>query len=234
MKSGPDKSSEGHFPVREDPCSVRTFSAGVAHEIRNPLAAIQSLVELLAQKSKDPQQQELAGAIVKEVKRLNHLLAEFLQYGRNPPLKYEPTDIDTLIKNVLTFTILPKKNPKLIICTNISKGLARVKIDPEAYHRVLVNAILNAIQAMRGEGRLEIRARICRQYFVIEIKDSGPGIPPENLENIFSPFFTTKRSGSGLGLAISQQIIQQHGGRLYFENNGDAQGVTLVIETPLS
>lgn len=211
---------------------LRTLSAGVAHEIRNPLAVIQSLVEVLAKKTQDTKQQELAESIVSEVRRLNRFLGEFLQYGKPAPLEYEQTCIQTLVKKALTFAIPPEKNPNIIVRTDIPNKIPRIKIDPNAYHQVLVNAILNAMQAMRNKGTLEISAKIRKQHFIIEIKDSGPGISSENLEKIFLPFFTTKRSGSGLGLAISQQIIKQHSGRLYFKNNIEGKGVTLVIDVP--
>ena len=84
---------------------------------------------------------------------------------------------------------------------------------------------------MKGEGTLGIQAKVCKQRFVIQIKDEGPGIPEANLKKVFLPYFTTKRRGTGLGLAISHQIIARHGGTLYFENNQE-KGVTLVIDVP--
>jgi len=214
--------------------ALRILSAGVAHEIRNPLAVIQSLVELLAQKNQDKEQEALVEAIVTEIKRLNHFLGEFIEYGRVPELNYESTHIGPLLKKALYFAITPEQKSKLLIRTDIPDHLPPVQIDPDAVHQVLVNAILNAVQAMQGKGKLEIQAIRSKQRFMIKIKDSGPGIPSENLEKIFVPFFTTKRNGSGLGLAISQQIVTQHGGCMRFKNNGDEGGVTLSIELPHS
>ncbi len=218
--------------TEEEFSALRMLSAGVAHEIRNPLAVIQSLVELLGQKTQDTAQKELAASIVIEVTRLNRFLSEFLQYGRTPELKYETTDIRTLIKKALNFSIAPGQETRVLIHTDIPNNLPLARIDPDAVHQVLVNAILNAVQAMQGEGRLEIQVKRSKQNLMIKIQDSGPGIPPKNLEKIFFPFFTTKRNGSGLGLAISQQIVKQHGGWMVFENNMNEKGVTLVINIP--
>lgn len=218
--------------TEEEFSALRMLSAGVVHEIRNPLAVIQSLVELLAQKTQDKNQQALAKAIVTEVKRLNRFLGEFLQYGRVPELQYETVDIGTLIQKALSFAITPEQNAIQVIRTDIPEHLPQARLDPDAMHQVLVNAILNALQAMQGKGRLEIQVERPKQHLTIKIQDSGPGIPPENLEKIFFPFFTTKRNGSGLGLAISQQIIKQHGGWMVFENNVNEKGVTLVINIP--
>ena len=218
--------------TQETASALNALSAGVAHEIRNPLAAIQSLVELLAQKTEDKKQKELAEAIVTEVARLNRFLEEFLRYGKTPALKCETISVKALVEKVLTFAMPPKQDSKIIVHTHIPEGLPAVEIDPEAYHQVLLNAVLNAVQAMRGGGTLDIRASVLDGHFIMQIKDSGPGISPENREKMFLPFFTTKRGGSGLGLAIAHQIIRQHGGSIYFENNIGEKGVTLFIDVP--
>jgi len=212
--------------------ALKTLSAGVAHEIRNPLAVIQSLVQTLAQKTSDPKQKELADAIEKEVARLNRFLGEFLQYGRPPALKPEASDIAGFIDQALCFALPPNGDAKITVHRDIPDDLPPIFVDPEACHQVLLNAVLNAIQAMKGAGTLEIRARSKPTQCMLEIKDSGPGIPPENLEKVFLPFFSTKRRGSGLGLAISRQIVDAHGGRIYFENNVNEKGVTLIMAFP--
>lgn len=209
--------------------ALDVLSKGIVHEIRNPLAIIQSLVERLAQKTEDPSQKKLAEAIVSETHRLNRLLTEFLQYTKNPFLQRESTSLKTLIENALTFAIRPDQHSKITLHTDLSEDT--IIVDPSAFHQVLVNVILNAVQAMKGEGTLEIQAKVDAQHFIIQIKDEGPGIPEANLQKIFLPYFTTKRGGTGLGLAISHQIITRHGGMLYFENNRE-KGVTLVIDVP--
>jgi signal transduction histidine kinase len=215
--------------IEERFSALKILSDGIAHEIRNPLAVIQSLVERLAQKTEDPLQKELAEAIVSETHRLNRLLTEFLQYTQNPSLQRESIPIKTLIENALTFAIHPDQHSKITLHTDLSEGA--VIVDPSAFHQVLVNVILNAVQAMKGEGILNIQAKVCKQHFMIQIEDEGPGIPEADLEKVFLPYFTTKRRGTGLGLALSHQIISRHGGMLYFRNNKE-KGVTLYIDVP--
>ncbi len=211
--------------------AMRALSAGVAHEIRNPLAVIQSLVEHLAKKTEDETQKKIAEAVVSEVGRLNEVVTEFLEFTSTPPLHFEKTVVKTLIDRALAFAIHPEKHRDIIVKTHIPDDMPEVELDPAAFHQVLLNTLLNAIQAMKGSGTLEIHTSISDHHFIVQIKDTGPGIPPENQEEIFLPFVTTKRGGAGLGLAISHQIITRHGGTIFFKNS-EGKGVALFIDVP--
>ncbi len=223
--------SEDETTLREQLDALRALSGGVAHEIRNPLAVIQSLVQLLASKTENASQKELARSILTEVQRLNQLLSEFLQFSSPPELNRASLSVETLINKALTFAISPDQLERLEIKIDIPPDRPSVTVDPDLFHQVLLNVIGNAVQSMKGIGILEIRVEVSDRHFGIQIKDTGIGISSENMEKIFLPFFTTRRGGTGLGLAISHQIIIRHGGTLYFKENKD-QGMTLFIEVP--
>lgn len=228
----PERNNTENDPaLLEQIAALRALSAGVAHEIRNPLAVIQSLVQHLAQKTKDESQKKLAEAVTAEVQRLNHFLTEFLAFSKPPELQYESVSVKDLIEHALTFAPHPEQHANIRIRCDIPEDPPPVVVDPDAIHQVLLNGLKNSLQSMKGEGTLEIRARISKKHFTIQIKDTGIGIAPEQLDKVFLPFFTTKRGGTGLGLAISHQIITLHGGRLYFKKN-QGKGMTLFIEVP--
>ncbi|MFQ5780624.1 MAG: PAS domain-containing sensor histidine kinase, partial [Nitrospiria bacterium] len=218
--------------LKEQLAMLGELSAGVAHEIRNPLAAIQTLVELLARKSRGEQEKELAGEVVNEVGRLNQFITDFLQFARSPSLHPEPTDVDEIVDAALAMTISDTKQRHLTIQKQIPKNLPKILVDPYEFRRVLINVILNAVQAMNGPGELTIRSEISNNRMILHISDSGPGISPEAMKKIFRPFFTTKQGGTGLGLAISHRIITGHGGNIYIRNNKE-KGTTLFIEVPI-
>ncbi len=218
-------------PPKQQDDMLRRLSAGVVHEIKNPLTAIDSLIQLLEKRMDDPAQKKLARTILSEIQRLNHFLAEFLQYSKTPELTLKTINIRTLIENALTFSIDPGIDSKIKVQIDIPDTIPAVLVDPAAFHQVLLNVFNNATQAMNSKGVLQIQARFSKNHLNIQIRDSGPGIPPEQLDRIFEPYFSTKRGGTGLGLAISQQIITRHRGKIYFKRNKD-QGMTLFIELP--
>jgi len=218
--------------LKEQLAALGELSAGVAHEIRNPLAVIQALVELLSRKAQSKEEKEIAGEVVSEVEHLNRFVTDFLRFSRMPKLYIEECDIHELVENAISFSVPPGKYERLMIETELPEDLPPLFVDPFEFRRVLLNAILNAIQAMQGEGRLLIRAFTEGDQFILQLSDTGPGISAENLEEIFRPFFTTKPGGTGLGMAISHRVITGHGGKIYFKNNSD-KGTSLFIEVPL-
>lgn len=218
--------------LKEQLAMLGELSAGVAHEIRNPLAAIQTLVEMLARKSKEKEQKELAGEVIDEVGHLNRFVTDFLHFARSPSLHPEPTDVDEIVDAALGIAIPDVKQGNLTVQKQIPEDLPKIVVDPYEFRRVLINVILNAVQAMKGTGELTIRSEISHNRMTLHISDTGPGISPEAMAKIFRPFFTTKQSGTGLGLAISHRIITGHGGKIYMKNN-EGKGTTLIIEVPV-
>jgi len=208
------------------------LSAGMAHEIRNPLAAIQTLVEIFAHKSKGKEEKELAGEVIEEVTHLNQFVTDFLRFARSPSLHPEPTPVAEIIDAALGIAIPNSDNVSFTVQKNILEDLPKIRVDPYEFRRVLINIILNANQAMKGTGELTIGSELSGDHIILRFSDTGPGIPEEEMKKVFQPFFTTKRGGTGLGLAISHRIITDHGGSIYIKNN-EVKGTTLFIEIPV-
>jgi two-component system, NtrC family, sensor histidine kinase HydH len=195
------------------------LSAGLAHEIRNPLGVIKGSAEILNQKltSSDSLARELSGYIYTEVNRLSGLVSRFLDFARPSQLELRPVDMASMLEKALKSVFEQIQTDKVEVKRDYASGLPPVPADEQLCDQVFTNLITNACEAM-GEQGGELRLRIhpgrssSRQEIVVEIEDTGPGIPAEMKEQIFNPFFTTKKTGVGLGLAIVTKIIDAHGG----------------------
>src|SRR5579884_4227968 len=194
------------------------LTAGLAHEIRNPLGVIKGSAEILNQKLKsaDPITAELAGYISSEVERLNSLVGRFLDFARPLKLKPEIQEITPIIDRALKSVQEQHPNPKIEVERQFHRNLPLLPLDGELCERVFINLFLNAYEAMPEGGKLRIVAEPGesdgRRGVQIEVEDTGPGIPEEQREHIFNPFFTTKKTGLGLGLSITAKIMDDHQG----------------------
>jgi two-component system, NtrC family, sensor histidine kinase HydH len=191
------------------------MAAGVAHELRNPLSSIKGLAVLLrAQLSASGGGVEAADILVKEVERLNRSIGELLDYARPGQFKKEPTSIDDIIRKTVSLVQVDAESYKISIVLGLSTEIPMVQLDRDKFNQVLLNLLLNAIQAMPDGGILTVRTELDGGTIIVIIRDSGVGIVPENLQRVFDPYFTTKSTGTGLGLAISSKIIEEHGGTM--------------------
>ncbi|HUI41822.1 MAG TPA: ATP-binding protein [Terriglobia bacterium] len=197
------------------------LSAGVAHEIRNPLGVIKGSAEMLAQKlpPSNPLAVELAGYISSEVDRLNAFVSRFLDFARPLHVERRPAEIQPLIDRALKAVRDSRADLQVEVERQFAPNMPAVPVDAELCERVFANLALNAIQAMgEGGGKLWVRARAANSKLApgveIEFEDTGPGVPVELREQIFNPFFTTRKDGVGLGLAIVSKIIDEHGGSI--------------------
>ena len=218
------------------------LSAGLAHEIRNPLNVIKGSAEMLAQKLKDsqPLAGELAGYISSEVNRLNALVARFLDFARPSHLDLQPLKIDELVDHALAYVQAESPDANVRIERNYARGLPEIAADAQLCERIFVNLIQNAYQAMTSAGaapehvlRLAIEAETAngRSGVGVTVHDSGPGVPSELHEQIFNPFFTSKKDGVGLGLAIVAKIVDDHRGSIRLEENS-GPGATFHVFLP--
>ncbi|HEY7402801.1 MAG TPA: ATP-binding protein [Candidatus Angelobacter sp.] len=193
------------------------LSAGLAHEIRNPLGVIKGSAEILTQKlaGADPLAQELGGYIYTEVNRVSALVGRFLDFARPSQLVLTPTDVVALVERCLKTVSEQGACAGVKVRRDFAVGLPRVMLDQDLCDQVFTNLLMNACEAM-GEKGGEINVRILatpdESHVMVEIEDSGPGVPPELKEQIFNPFVTTKKTGVGLGLAIVSKIVDAHGG----------------------
>jgi two-component system, NtrC family, sensor histidine kinase HydH len=200
------------------------LSAGLAHEIRNPLGIIKGSAEMLNRKlaSTDPLTSELAGYISGEVNRLNMLVARFLDFARPLPLERRPADAAAIVERALKSARDQYPNAPVRIERNFSPDAPLLRLDEGMAEQVFLNLAVNAIEAMGEAGgtlRVSIRpAQIDgRAGGEIEFRDTGPGVPESMREQIFNPFVTTKKTGVGLGLSIVSKIVDEHNGTIRLE-----------------
>ena len=205
------------------------LSAGLAHEIRNPLGVIKGSAEMLQQKlqAAEPLAGELAGYISAEVNRLNALVARFLDFARPAHLDLHPQRVCDIIDRSLESVVVQSPDSKVRVERHYSP-VPEILADEQLCERIFVNLIQNAFQAMDNspDGHEEVLTITVaretsggRDGVGIAIEDTGPGVPPEAREQIFNPFFTTKKDGVGLGLAIVAKIIDDHRGSIKLEND---------------
>jgi two-component system, NtrC family, sensor histidine kinase HydH len=206
------------------------LSAGLAHEIRNPLNVIKGSAEMLAEKLKnsEPLARELAGYISSEVNRLNALVARFLDFARPSHLDLRPQKMDEIVERALESVATQSPDAHVRVERHYAHPLPEISADAQLCERIFVNLIQNAYQAMDTAGgerenilRLSIGPETSsgRKGIGVTVADSGPGVPPELREQIFNPFFTSKTNGVGLGLALVAKFVDDHRGSIHLEND---------------
>lgn len=211
--------------------AIGQLTAGIAHEIRNPLAAIEGFSELLIRRIQDDRARILLDEIVQEVRHLNRIVGDFLTFAREPQLHFEPTDVGALIDG--TLSLLLSTHPQAITLKwTLPPQRSPVVLDPNEFRRAFVNIVRNALEAMGSGGTLEVTADLTQDGLTVTVRDSGPGIPEHVKERIFTPFFTTKDQGTGLGLAIAHKIVEGHYGVIEVETTPGA-GSAFTIRIPL-
>jgi signal transduction histidine kinase len=207
------------------------LTAGLAHELRNPLGTMRASADVLLNNI-EPQQKvarELAGYISSEVDRTNSLITRFLDFAR--PLELRPADSDLpalLDRSIDQVQRHPSANGITII-RNYAPDASRAWLDSELMERVFYNLILNAVQASRSGGAVTVKSKAMAGGVEVAVIDRGAGIEPAQRENIFNPFFTTKPDGVGLGLAIVSKIVDQHGGTMAVESEPGQGSVFRVL-----
>jgi two-component system, NtrC family, sensor histidine kinase HydH len=220
------------------------MSAGLAHEIRNPLAAIKGAIQYLDPKRLPGDDREFLEIVVEEVDRLNGVVTQFLDYSRPAKYSLAPTSVNEVLER--TFKLLEGQAPPSVsVELELADWVPRVQADAEQLKQVFLNLALNAFQAMPEGGRLVVSTRVARDELafwregsrradVVEIRfrDTGPGIPEDARENVFVPFYTTKEKGTGLGLAICQRIVKAHQGSIAVRSATAGEGAELLISLP--
>ena len=202
------------------------LTAGLAHELRNPLGTMKTSAELLARNvsNENPIAQEMAGYISTEVDRTNSLITRFLDFARPQHLRLEPADITAILDRAIASL------PGVEVYKNYSPGIPPIPADAELLERVFSNLILNAAQASPPGSVVTVKTQLLDDNKVeVAVIDRGSGIEAKNLESIFNPFFTTKPEGVGLGLAICSKIVDEHGGHITVESTANEGSVFHVI-----
>jgi signal transduction histidine kinase len=212
--------------------AIGQLSAGLAHEIRNPLASISGAAAILARSQDlDPKNAKCLEIITSECERLNDLLTDFLNFARPRPPRLQTIQLEPVLENVLDLAGHGVRGKTVRFENTIEAGLPPVECDPEQLEQVLLNLMINAIEASPEGGTVTLSAAAEDSRIAIDVVDRGHGVAPAHIDRLFDPFFTTKEHGTGLGLPVAHQIVRQMGGSLIPKTN-PAGGMTFSVVLP--
>jgi signal transduction histidine kinase len=224
--------------------AIGRIAAQITHEIRNPLSAIGLNAEELGERLRETGGGATAGgaagaagavalcdAIAREVDRLAAVTEEYLRFARLPKPQLAETDVSEVVRDLIDFVRPELSAERVRLAAQLAPEVLTVLADQGQIRQLLLNLLRNAKEAMHGGGELRVATRLEGSWAVVEVRDSGPGIPAVRLARIFDPFFTTKERGTGLGLALSQEIAQEHGGDLTCQSQV-GEGATFTLRLP--
>ena len=234
--------------LRDRLASLGEMAAGIAHELKNPLAGIEVMAGLLRRHVPDsPRAHSLLGDILSEAKLANKIVVEMLEFVRPIRLQVEPTDLADVLQQAVT--LAESKVPRGGIAVQVPVGPGIPQIDGDRYQlcQLFTNLLINAFEALDGQGHVTIQVTqediaidpgfvtsgpVYVPSVVVDVTDDGPGVPPDLLDCIFNPFFTTKIKGSGLGLGIVRKIVDAHEGRIDLQS-APGQGTRFRVTVPV-
>jgi signal transduction histidine kinase len=209
------------------------LATGLAHEIRNPLAGIAGVIEIIG---RDLPQSSPARAVVKEVRqeigRINHIVTDLLQTARPHPPQVRKSDLNTTVEHAVMLGRQQALSKSIKITLQKDASLPPVEHDSDQIHQLMLNLLLNALQAIDVNGEVRVTVKAQGEMAAVEVADNGRGIAAEHLPNIFRPFYTTKGDGTGLGLSLARRIVEDHHGRIDV-TSVLGQGTTFAVVLPL-
>lgn len=233
------QNSREHLKLQERVrlAALGQMAAGLAHEIKNPLGAIKGAAQILQGLESDVQRREFVDIIAEETERLNRVVGSVLDYARPVEAQISVFDVNQVIDR--TVQLLASDDEFSSVRTSFGEHLGKVRADAEKLRQVLINLIRNGVQAMNGTGEVMVATRRrggappSNGLVEIAVSDEGPGVPEHVRQNLFIPFFTTKRGGTGLGLAICDRMVREMGGRIEVSST-PGQGATFRVLLPVA
>jgi signal transduction histidine kinase len=208
------------------------FSASLAHEIRNPLGSLVTAAKLLPDAT-GGEEEELVGVIKRESARLDRLLADFLDFSKDPQPRITMNSLHPIVRRAVQGATRKEECQGVRATYRLDPRIKKIPCDPEQLEQVFWNIALNGGQAMGGKGELLVSSRRNGRWVEVAFRDTGPGIPEEKWEHIFEPFYTERRKGTGLGLSIGSRVVEAHGG--FIQVASDARSWTsFTISLPLA
>lgn len=213
--------------------TIGQFAAHIAHEIKNPLSGITVALELMRSKSEDNEQQQSISDVLKEVKRLDRILKDLLQLSIPKEMDFRPADPNDIVERSVVIVSSAADEKGVTIGTNLM-CTGEYVLDYEKCQQVVINLLINGIDAVyANEGKVTVETENVNGDVHIRVSDTGKGIPPEEMEKVFEPFYTSKKQGTGLGLAISKKIVDAHDGRINVSSEL-GKGTTFTVVLPAS
>ncbi len=213
--------------------SLGKMVATVSHEIKNPLGIVRSTAEILKKRISTvaPGNEHLAGIIIEETSRLDTIVRDFLDFARPREIELKSASLNELTERVLRFMAPEFSKRNIEMDEFLDPELPNVFMDKEQIYQVIFNIVFNAVQAMEEGGRITLQTALHdEQHVALTVVDTGYGIAPEKLEQIFTPFYTEKNRGTGLGLAIAKSVIEKHNGRIVVQSRlKDGSSFTVIL-----
>jgi signal transduction histidine kinase len=224
-----------HMVQMEKLSAIGELAAGLAHEIKNPLAGIKGAIEVIrdTMSEENPHRMILA-EVLSEVSRIDRCVLNLLSYAKPKRPEFMKTNLVGIIRDVLSFLHKVADAKGILLNLQLNGEIPPVTGDENDLKQLFMNLILNSIEAIEEKGHVWIRTKITADLRLnVEISDDGPGIPPDRLDKIFQPFYTSKKQGTGLGLATCKRIVSEHGGEIQVESELGC-GTRVFIELPLN
>ncbi|MBK7826357.1 protoglobin domain-containing protein [Nannocystis sp.] len=211
--------------------TIGQVAASIGHELRNPLAVMQTSVQLLARRL--PEEERTAKhlrRLCEQITLCNEIISDLLELARDRAPERRPTDLAAVVEEAATSVPRPSE---VTLTLQIDAGLPTVAVDPGQFRQLVINLVLNATQAIAGAGRIELRLQVEDRHLVLVVQDTGSGISAEAEARLFEPLFTTRSTGTGLGLALCRRITEKHSGSISAANHPDG-GASFVVRVPLT
>jgi signal transduction histidine kinase len=209
------------------------LAAGLAHEIRNPLAGIAGVVEVMGRELRqESSSRAILPEVQNEIQHIQAILNDLLAYARPRPPEFHPADLNATVEQAVFLARQQVRTKPIEIMVELEKKLPRIMHDPVQIQQVVLNLLLNGIQAISNQGKIAVALRQEGEWAVIRIRDTGKGIGSDSLSKIFKPFFTTRKEGTGLGLSLAKGIVESHKGRIEVTSE-PGQGAQFEVWLPM-